>query len=370
LAVVAIVLGCRYFAPRLPGPLFAVVGAIAASVVLDLKGHGVVLISPVAGGFPRLRAPDVSWQEAYELLPIAASCFLMIVAQSAATARAYATRHRQPLDENTDLIGLSVANAAAGLSGTFVVNGSPTQTAMVERSGGQSQIAHLAAACVVALVLLFLTGPLQYLPRCVLGATVFTIAIGLIDVQGLRDIARESPGELHLALITALAVVGVGVEQGILLAMALSLLRHVRHSYRPHTAVLIEDAGGIWRYTPVVSGAMSKPGLIVYHFGSDLFYANVGTFESEICTLVRSAPTPVRWLLVDAGAITSVDYTAAKSVRDLLEDLHGQGIIFAVVHVQSYMRADLDRHRLTPVIGENMLFDRLRDAIASLRAAD
>lgn len=365
-AVVAVVLLCRSFAPRLPGPLFAVIGAIAASAFLDLQAHGVVLIQPVAGGFPPLGLPDVSAREAYNLVPIAGSCFLMIVAQSAATARAYAARHRQPLDENTDLVGLSVANLAAALSGTFVVNGSPTQTAMVEKSGGQSQIAQLATACVVALVLLFLTRPLEYLPRCVLGAIVFTIAIGLIDVRGLRDIARESPGELRLALFTAIVVVGVGVEEGILLAMALSLLRHVRHSYRPHTAVLVEETPGIWRHTPVVPGATSRPGLLIYHFGADLFYANVDRFESEVRSLVTSAPTPVRWLLVDAGAITSVDYTAAGTLRDLVEDLRRQRVAFALVHVETYMRADLDRHRLTDVIGTNMLFDKLHEALASL----
>jgi hypothetical protein len=152
----------------------------------------------------------------------------MIVAQSAATARVYAALHRETLDENADLVGLSAANAVAALSGTFVVNGSPTQTAMVERSGGRSQMASLATAAVVALVLLVLTGPLQYLPRCVLGAFVFTIAVGLVDVRSLRDIGRESRGELLLALVTAAVVVLVGVEQGILLAIALSLLRHVR----------------------------------------------------------------------------------------------------------------------------------------------
>jgi SulP family sulfate permease len=198
---------------------------------------------------PAIRLPNVSSAEVTTLLPVAASCFLMIVAQSAATARAYASRHRETLDENADLVGLSAANAAAALSGTFVVNGSPTQTAMVESSGGRSQVAHLATAAVVAFVLLFLTGPLQYLPRCVLGAIVFTIAIELVDVRGLREIQRESSGEFGLAVITATVVVIVGVEQGILMAIVLSLLRHVRHSYRPHTAVLVEDAGH-WRPMP------------------------------------------------------------------------------------------------------------------------
>ncbi|MFI4982262.1 MAG: SulP family inorganic anion transporter, partial [Nevskiales bacterium] len=271
-AAVAIVLVFHRLAPRLPGALFAVVAAIATSAAFDFSGHGIAVIQKVTGGLPPIGLPDVSWREIRPLLPVAGSCFLMIVAQSAATARAYASRHREMLNENTDLVGLAAANAAAALSGTFVVNGSPTQTAMVESSGGRSQIAHLATAAVVAFVLLFLTGPLHYLPRCVLGAIVFTIAVGLVDVRGLRDILRESPGEFRLALITAAVVVLIGVEQGILLAIVLSLLRHVRHSYRPHTAVMVED-GGQWRPTPAVPGALSGPGLVIFQFGADLFYA-------------------------------------------------------------------------------------------------
>ncbi len=172
-AVVAIVLVLRRIAPQLPGPLFAVIGAIAASAAFDFSGHGISVIQGVTGGLPPIGLPDVSWAEIPPLLRVAGSCFLMIVAQSTATARAYASHHRQALDGNTDLVGLAAANAAAALSGTFVVNGSPTQTAMVESSGGRSQIAHLATAAVVVFVLLFLTGPLHYLPRSVLGAHRF-----------------------------------------------------------------------------------------------------------------------------------------------------------------------------------------------------
>ena len=142
----------------------------------------------------------LNWNDIQTLVPVAGSCFVMIVAQSAATARVYAARHHQRLDGNAELVGLCAANTAAAFSGTFVVNGSPTQTAMVESSGGHSQIVHLATAAVVALVLLVLTGPLQYLPLCVLGAIVFMIAVRLVDVRGLRGIRRESPGEYALAL--------------------------------------------------------------------------------------------------------------------------------------------------------------------------
>jgi MFS superfamily sulfate permease-like transporter len=168
---------------------------MVASSVYDFAGHGIRVIGRVAGGLPTLGLPDVSWKDAVALAPVVGSCFVMIVAQSAATARAYAVRHQQRLDENSDLVGLAVANVTAAVSGTFVVDGSPTQTAMVERSGGQSQVAHLSTAAVVALVLLFVTAPLKFLPQCVLGAVVFTIAIGLIDLGAATLQRRLSRAE-------------------------------------------------------------------------------------------------------------------------------------------------------------------------------
>jgi MFS superfamily sulfate permease-like transporter len=289
----------------------------------------------------------------------------MIMTQSAATASAYAMRHRQTHDENADLVGLSAANAAAALSGTFVVNGSPTQTAMVERSGGHSQIAQLATAAVVAVVLLFFTGPLHYLPQCVLGAIVFTIAVGLVDVRGLRDIRRESPGEFCLALITAGVVVVVGVEQGILLAIGLSLVWHVRHSYRPHTCVLV-DHNGQWLSTPAVPGAVSGPGLVIFQFGADLFYANAGRFVTEVRGLVECADLPVKWLVVDAGAITSIDYSAARVVADLQQELIRSGVALVLVHTEASLLADLQRHRLLDIIGDDHIFQTLHDALAAI----
>ncbi len=290
----------------------------------------------------------------------------MIVAQSAATARVYAERHHQRLDENADLVGLAAANAAAALSGAFVVNGSPTQTAMVESSGAKSQIAHLATAAVVAVMLLFFTGPLQYLPRCVLGGIVFLIAVRLIDLRGLRSIRRESPAEYALALTTAIVVVLVGVEQGIILAMVVSLLRIVRHSYHPHTAVLVRDDSGIWRSIPAAAGALTEPGLVIYRFGAALFYANAGRFSDEILCLVNTAPAPLQWVLVDAGAITNVDYTAAHTVRELQKSLAQRGVGLLLAHVEGGLQADLDRHDLTNVIGRGRIFDTLHEALAAL----
>jgi sulfate permease, SulP family len=367
LAVVACILLFRLIAPRLPGALFAVAGAVAASAIFHWSQSGVAVLGPVPGGLPHLGLPDLSWRDVETLLPVAGSCFVMVVTQSAATSRAYATRHNQQLDEDADLAGLSAANAAAAFSGTFVVNGSPTQTAMVESSGGTNQVAHLTTAAVVALVLLFLTGPLRFLPQCVLGAVVFTIAVRLIDVRGLAAIRRESPGEFALAVTTAVVVVFVGVEQGIVLAMSLSLFRIVRHSYHPHTAVLEQAPDGIWQLDPVVPGVISQPGVVIYRFGAPLFYANANRFSEEVRMLAASAASPLRWLIVDAGAITNVDFTAARVVREVQKDLstHGTGLVFA--HVQSDLKPDLDRHHLTEDIGPKRIFDSLHDALAALR---
>jgi len=366
-AVVLCILLFHRFAPKLPGPLFAVAGAVAASAIFHWTQHGVAILGPVPGGLPHFSLPDLDWRDAETLVPVAGSCFVMIVAQSAATARAYAARHHQYLDENTDIVGLAAANAAAAFTGTFVVNGSPTQTAMVERSGGTNQIAHLTTAAVVALVLLFLTGPLQFLPLCVLGAVVFTIALSLIDLRALRAIRRESPGEFALALTTAAVVVVVGVEQGIILAMTVSLLRIVHHSYSPHTAVLEETRDGIWQLDPVAPGDITEPGIVLYRFGAPLFYANVNRFCEQVRMLAGSAPPPLHWFIVDAGAITNVDFTAASAVRQLQRDLAARNVGLVFARVQSDLQPDFDRHHLTEAIGPSRIFDSLHAALATLR---
>ena len=240
---------------------------------------------------------------------------------------------------------------------------------MVESSGGTNQMAQLATAGIVALVLLFLTAPLQFLPQCVLGAVVFTIALRLVDLRALSAIRRESPGEFALAVTTAVVVVFVGVEQGILLAMILSLLRIVHHSYRPHTAVLEENHDGLWRLSPVVPGATTEPGLICYRFGAPLFYANANRFSEEVRMLATSAPSPLHWLIVDAGAITNVDFSAARVVREIQKDFAAQGTGLVFAHVQSDLKPDLDRHHLTEAIGPTRIFDTLREALGALRDA-
>jgi sulfate permease, SulP family len=367
--VLAAALLLSRLAPKVPGALLAVVGAIAASKIWNFSGHGIAIIGPVAGGLPGIHLPDVHWREIPPLIPIALSCSVMIVTQSAATARAYAARHRQQLDENADLSGLSAANAAAAFTGAFVVNGSPTQTAMVEGSGGQSQFAQVATAAVVAVVLLFLTKPLEYLPQCVLGALVFMVAIHLIDLRGLESIRSESPGEFALAVTTTLMVVVAGVEQGIVLAMILSLLRIVGHSYHPSTGVMVRADTGGWNLLPVTPGAVTEPGFVIYRFGAPLFYANANRFCEEVTFLTKSAPSPVRWLVIDCEAIAHIDYSAARAVLDVWRSLANDRVVLAFARVSWDLRSDFDRHHVTEAIGQEHIYRRLRDALSAFEQA-
>jgi len=160
-------------------------------------------------------------------------------------------------------------------------------------------------------------------------------------------------------------VVVIGVEQGILLAIALSLLRHVRHSYRPHTSVLVEREGH-WRPSRAVPGATSAPGLIVFQFGADLFYANASSFAQDLRELVNKAAPPIKWIVLDAGAMVNIDYSAARVVRDLQQELSTRGIVLLIVHAEASLLADMRRHHLTEAIGTDRIFDTLRDALTAI----
>src|SRR5262245_57739275 len=227
LAALAVIVGFEIFAPRFPGALLAVIGMTAASAWFHWSERGIGIVGAVPSGLPRLGLPDAGWKEVPAVLPIAFSCFIVILAQSAATSRAYAIRYRDAFSQNVDLVGLALANAAAGCSSTFVVNGSPTKTAMVDTGGGRSQVSHLTTAATVLLVLLFLTKPLSYLPNAVLAAIVFLVGLKLVDRRGLMDLYQKAPREFAVAAVTAATVVWVSVEQGILLAMVLSLHQHL-----------------------------------------------------------------------------------------------------------------------------------------------
>jgi sulfate permease, SulP family len=360
-SVLAVLISFERWVKAIPGGLVAVVAAILASWVLDLQAHQVSILGPVPSGLPSIGLPSgVTWHQA-ALLPVAGSMVLVILAQSAATARAYAVRYNERFTENTDLVGLGLANLTAGLSGTFVVNGSPTKTEMVDEAHSHTQLAQLTTAVVVAVVLLFLTRPLQYLPNAVLSSVVFLIGVKLIAVGGMRTIYRLRRDEFWVALVTAVVVVVLGVEQGIILAIVLSLIVHVKRHFTPHDAVVRFDPQGHIRLAEPTPGTVTEPGLVIYRFPVGIFYANAVRLSEAAMGLVNVADPP-HWFVLHAEAIDDIDYTGAQTLLELADHLQERGIVLAVAEASDDLHRELDRFGLTDKIGPDRYLDSLQAA--------
>ncbi len=369
IGVIVIVLAARRVTRKIPGPLIAVITAIIVSRAADLAGHGVAVVGAVPRGLPHLGLPALGLPDAASLLGAAASMFVVILAQSAATSRAYAGKYEEPFSEDTDLVGLGAANVAAALSGTFVVNGSPTKAQMVDSAGGRSQLAQLTTAAVVLAVLLLLTGPLSYLPDAALAAVVFLIAIELIDISGMRRILACRPDEFAVALLTTAAVVGLGVEEGIILAVVASIIDHLRHSYSPRNSVLVKSMAGHWQPAPVSPGARTEEGLVVYRFGTSLYYANASGLLDDVMALAGHGG-PLRWLVLDCAAIGDIDYTAAAVITRVIDHLRRRHIRFAVTAVLDPVREQLSRYGISAAIGPDGYFDTPGEALEAFHASE
>jgi high affinity sulfate transporter 1 len=316
-ATVVIVVATRRLARRVPGALIAVIAAIALSQTVHFDRHGIAVLGHVPGGFPAFSAPALGIHDIGALFATATSLFLVILAQSSATARAYAARYDEPLDDDQDLLALSGANVVAAFSGTFVVNGSPTKTEMVDGSGGRTQLSQLTTCVVVLVVLLALTGPLGHLPLAVLAAVVFVIGLDLVDVKGLHRLRQVRLIEFALAVLTALAVIVLGVEQGLAAAVIASIVEHLRHSYNPTTSVLVRSPGGHWRNAVVTPDQRTSGGLVIYRFPSNPYYANVHRLAQDLLALT-DASKALDWLCLDCAGIADIDFTAADVLRRLL----------------------------------------------------
>jgi high affinity sulfate transporter 1 len=368
LVLVLVFAGNRFFR-RIPWALVAVIGTIVASWALDLPGYGVTTIGTVTGGLPAIGLPLVPLDRIPELIGVAIACFLVIIAQSAATSRAYAARYEERFDENVDLVGLGLSNIAAALSGTFVVNGSPTKTEMVDSAGGRSQLAQLVTVGIVLIVLLFLTLPLSYLPSAVLAAIVFAIGVRLIDIGGMRTVLARHPVEFWVALLTALTVVFISVGWGIAIATVLSVIAHLRHSYRPVNVLLYPVSPGRWDAAPLDTGTEAVPGLAVYRFGADLYYANEGRFTEDVHALVRNARPPLRWLCLSAIMMADIDFSGAESLKQVQGMLKKRGIELVISDVSDPVMRQLERDGIIGLIGRDHVFDSFRDAVAAYQAS-
>jgi MFS superfamily sulfate permease-like transporter len=306
----------------------------------------------VPAGFAAPRVPAVALDE---LLPLAiGACSIVLVSfcSMMTTARGFAAKNGYPIHPNQDFLALGVADLASAVSQGFAVSGADSRTAVADSAGGKSQVTALVAAAAMALVLLFLTGPLATLPTAALGAVLISSALGLFDFESLRRYRRVSRPEFWLALIAMLGTMTVGVLPGVLLTVGLALITLLGLASHPRDAVLglVEDSDGQYAIEDE-SSTHTIPGLVIYRFDASLVFFNADRFQDRVRAVIAAAPVKPQWLLFDAESTNLLDVTAAEALASLHAELASQGIVLAIARAEGLFRVMLERTGVAEQIG-------------------
>jgi SulP family sulfate permease len=361
----------RRILPRLPAALIVVVASIVVSWALDLAGNGVAVIGAIPSGLPSLAVPRPPVGDIVDLVPAAIGIFLVSFADGILTARTFAGKRNQNVRANQELLAFSGINAAAGSTQGFPLGASGSRTTVNDQMGARTQVAGLVAAGTVALVLLFLTEPMQYLPQAVLGAVIVSAAVGLVDRNAWRGLALVSRFEVGIAATTTVGVVVLGVLWALLIAVALSIVDVVRRSAQPHDAVLgWVDRLGRYADVQLHPSAQVTPGIVVYRLDDRLFFANARYVKGRVREALRGAPQGAHWLVFDTEGVTHVDATGADALGELATGLRRDGIGFVVARMKPQVQHILATAGIIEKIGDDNFFPTVRAAVAHGRVRD
>jgi len=364
LITLAAMLVAAALAPRAPVAMLGMLGATAAAALLDLSDRGVRLVGEIPGGIPAPGVPDVGMSELTTMLAPALGIAFVGYTDNILTGRAFATRHRQTIDPQRELLALGAANLGAGLLHGFPVSSSGSRTAIADAVGGRTQLAGLATVACTLLALLTLKPLLAAFPLGALAAVVVYAATRLVDVPELLRFARFRRSELVLALATTAGVLVLDVLLGIVVAIGLSVLDLLRRVARPHDAVqgTVPGIAGMHDVDDYPS-AEEVPGLLVYRYDSPLFFANAENFRARALQAVDDAELPVRWFLLNVEANVEVDITGADALESLRAELDRRGIVFALARLKKDLRDQLAATGLLDRIGEDRIFLTLPTAV-------
>jgi high affinity sulfate transporter 1 len=364
----AIILGLKRLRPRIPGILIAVVVAIVLSLVLDLAARGVDVIGVLPQGFPLPTFPAVPVEDLLVLFVAALGISLVAIGDTISVSGGFAARARYEVDGNQELAGIGTANVAAGLFSGFPVSTSGSRTAVAFQSGAKTQLTGLVAAGLVIAMLLFVPGLVQAMPQPVLAAVVIAASIGLLDVPELRRLFMVNRTEFALAAACALGVMFVGVLEGIVIAVVLSVLYVFKRTWQPHSAVLgkVAELPGfhdVSRYPD----AVQEPGLLIVRWSAPLFFANATLFRERVRELVRTSDPAPYWVLIAAEPVTDIDTTAGAMLRELDLELNAAGIHLAFAELQSRVRDAVVRYGLLEVIDQGHIYPTVTAALKAYR---
>ncbi|MCL2657181.1 MAG: SulP family inorganic anion transporter [Betaproteobacteria bacterium] len=352
---------------RLPGALIALAAATAISVVFGLEQRGVPALGALHGGFPAPRLPMLSFDTLQPLLGLGLMLALVVVVQTGASTRAFS---REEANVNRDFIGMGAAGVMAGLSGAFPVNASPPRTAVAVEAGGRSLWTGVVAAIATLALLLFGTGLLAHIPEAALAGILLLIAMRLVHVATFRKMLRRAPEEFMLALATVGLIAALPIQTGVAAAIFLSLAHGIFTIARARL-VVFEHVTGTTVWWPVyrsrTAAAEQVPGVLVVGFQAPLTFLNIYDFRRELLQLLADAPEKPRLLVLEAGGIIELDFTAAEILKDLAATLRAAGVDLAVARLEAiHARADFDRFEVTAAIGAERFFRSVAEAVAAL----
>jgi high affinity sulfate transporter 1 len=328
-AAFAILLLSPRLVPRIPAALIAMIATGLAVKLLGLDAKGVQTIGVVAAGLPGFRVPSIQLELLPQLCAEAAGVALIGFSSMMLTARSFAAKNKYEIDVDREFAALGAANIAAAISQSFAISGADSRTAMSDSAGGRTRLVGLVTAATVAAVLLFFTGPLQYVPIAALGAVLVKAAFSLLDLRALKTFFQMDRRELVLSLLATLGVAAVGAVQAILVAVILALLRFVRLVSRPRIEVLGKVPGlsglhSIDRHPD----ASTIPGLVLFRFNAPIVFFNAPFFKRSVLEAVDAAGPGLRWFVIDMIPITMIDITGLQTAADIVEMLQTRGIAF------------------------------------------
>jgi len=364
----AVILLCRRFVPRVPGAVVALLGSLLAVILLGLDRYGIAVVGRIPTGLPQLALPLPALADFDELLAVALAAALLSFSDTMVTARAFAARNRQRIDANQELLGIGMANLMSGVSQGLPISASDSRTAVVEAAGGRTQVTSVVAAIVVAVVMLWLTQLLYWLPSAALGGILIASAWGLCDFREFARLWRFRGISLAGALVTLVGVAVLGIMEGILLGVVFSLVLLLRALAFPPDAVLGRTPDGEWRDPAHRPEAKPVPGLLVYRFAAPLFFANCELFRERIEALVAGAAQPVTAVVVDGAAIHDVDIMACDMLVELDGELRSRGIRLAFGNLRDRVLRDIERGLPALPEGEDVCFPSVAGAAAAVVA--
>ena len=351
---------------RVPGILIAVAGATFAVGVLDLASYDVAVLGSLPQGLPGFAIPWISSADIVPVLIGGCAVALVSFADTSVLSRVYAARTQTYVDPNQEMVGLGVANLASGLFQGFPISSSSSRTPVAEAAGARTQLAGVVGALAVALLLVFAPDLLKNLPTSALAAVVIASAIGLIEITDLRRIYRIQRWEFWLSIVCTAGVAVFGAIEGIGLAIVVSVIEFLWDAWRPYSAVL-GRAKGVQGYHDITRYPQANliPGLVLFRWDAPLFFANAELFHDRVLDAVATSPTPVRWLVVAAEPVTSVDVTSADMLAELDETLNAAGITLCVAEMKDPVKDKLKRFGLFERFGEAAFFPTLGVAVNS-----